>query len=362
MNIDPNLDDNILSDIRYIIETKELIGGRYNDDFESAFTEFVGSNFCVGVGNGLDAISLMISSMNIPKHSKIVIPNNTFIATALAVHGLGYQLVCCDVDPLTRNMSLETLMDVLDEDTGLVIFVPLYGNPSGGDAVRTYCEAKNIPIIFDCAQAHGAKVQGRPLGEVWSNCTWSFYPGKNLGAYGDAGAITTHDRQLSEQIRIRSNYGSSIKYHHELIGGNSRLDAIQAAVLLRKLAELDQINKARAHIAARYTSGIKNKFITTPQINKDNISSWHLFVLQVYNHRSSFMGYLDANGIQTSIHYPKTICAHPCFLDHNIEHSNLSVSESLSETIVSLPIGPHLTDNEVEYIIDTINAWDGKND
>ena len=361
-NVDESLDALILNDISEIISKREFVGGRFNDRFENDFAEFVGSPNCIGVGNGLDALTLLIQSLEISKNKKILIPNNTFIATALAAVNLGYELICVDVDPISRNMSVETLTDVPLDDVGLVIFVPLYGNPSGGDRVRVFCEQQNIPIIFDCAQAHGAKVDGKSLGERWSNCTWSFYPGKNLGAYGDAGAITTASFELSELIRARGNYGSLKKYHHELIGGNSRLDAIQAAVLSRKLAELDEINKARAQIAARYTSGIKNKFITTPQIDKGNMSSWHLFVLQVYDHRSSFIDYLESNGIQTSIHYPKTICAHPCFKDHNIEHSNLSVSESLSETIVSLPIGAHLTDNQVDYVIDTINSWDGKND
>lgn len=356
-NINPNLDKIILNDIAAIIEDRKLIGGDFNKRFEANFADFTGSDSCVGVGNGLDAISLLIQALKIPKSKKIVIPNNTYIATALAVIGLGYELICCDVDPFTRNMSVETLREVIDEKVGLVIFVPLFGNPSGGSAVTAFCEQEQIPIMYDCAQAHGATINDVKIGKVWQCCTWSFYPGKNLGAYGDAGAVTSNDMQVTNNVRLRSNYGSTKRYEHEIIGTNSRLDSIQAAVLFHKLSELDEVNKRRRVIAERYIQNINNQFVTTPTVEPGNASSWHLFVVEIQHDRQRFIEYLNSNNIQSLIHYPKTIVNHDCFKSTNITHNTLHTSNRLSKSIVSLPIGGHLSFNEVDYVIDVVNSW-----
>ena len=361
-NNSSDLDNLILDDIDSIIKNRELINGSANFRFEQAFADYVGSEFCVGVGNGLDAISLLVQSLNIPKSKKIVIPNNTFIATALAVINLGYDVICCDVDPISRNMSVETLKNVCDDEVGLVIFVPLYGNPTGGNAVKKYCDEQNIQVIFDCAQAHGALSDGQRLGEAWGNCTWSFYPGKNLGAYGDAGAITTSDKMISDEVRMRSNYGSLKKYEHELIGCNSRLDTIQAAVLLRKLHELPAINTKRQQVALSYISEINNPFVTTPKIDINNECSWHLFVVEVRGDRTRFMKYLSKKGVQSMIHYPKTILEHDCFKHINISYKEVSNSEQLSHSIVSLPMGGHITDDQIEHVTNVVNSWNGNDD
>lgn len=358
-NLSPDLDELILRDIKQIIDTRQLIGGDFNNRFERAFANYVQSEFCVGVGNGLDAITLLIQALNIPKSKKIVVPNNTFIATALAVVNLGYELICCDVDPDTRNISVETLKDVLIDQVGLVIFVPLYGNPSGGNSVKKFCDEQNIPIIFDCAQAHGARIDGISLGRAWGNCSWSFYPGKNLGAYGDGGAVTTGSELVRNEIRMRANYGSSEKYHHELIGCNSRLDTIQAAVLLRKLEELSAINLKRRSVAEYYSSNIDNPLIVKPKIDVNSESSWHLFVVEIRGDRPKFMKYMSESGVETLIHYPKTILGHQCFRHAEIYHKEVSTSERLANSIVSLPMGGHMTPDKMEYVVKLINSWDG---
>ena len=331
------------------------IGGDYLSEFEEKFANYVGADHCVGAGNGLDALSLLLKAADLPVGSKVIIPNNTFIATALAVVNEGLQLVLSDVDKQTRNMSVKTIERVWSDDISAVIFVHLYGSPAGISDVRRFCEEKNVLLIEDCAQCHGAEIDGTRVGAN-GNCAWSFYPGKNLGAIGDGGAITSNDRELANNVRALGNYGSFRKYEHSLLGVNSRLDPLQAAILTIKLSKLDEWNNRRRKIAQKYLAEIENVEISLPRVFENCESAWHLFVVEVKD-REGFQEFLKAGGIQTSVHYPSTIVKQECFADIAINYDDLSCSQEMADKIVSLPMGPHLSLDDADRVIETINNW-----
>ena len=331
------------------------IGGDYLSEFEKKFAGYVGADHCVRAGNGLDALSLLLKAADLPVGSKVIIPNNTFIATALAVVNEGLQLVLSDVDKQTRNMSVETMERVWSDDIRAAIFVHLYGSPAGISDVRQFCEEKNVLLIEDCAQCHGAEIDGERVGTK-GNCAWSFYPGKNLGAIGDGGAITSNDTELAAKVRALGNYGSFSKYEHSLLGVNSRLDPLQAAILTIKLSKLDEWNNRRRQIAKKYLAEIEHAEIILPRVFENCKNAWHLFVVEV-DDRIGFQEFLKVEGIQTSVHYPSTILNQKCFADIAIIHDDLSRSQQMAGKIVSLPMGPHLSPEDSDRIIEMVNNW-----
>lgn len=341
--------------VKNVLRDGLYVGGKYLSKFEEKFAGYLGADDCIGVGNGMDALSLLLRAQNLPVGSKIIIPNNTFIATALAVTNAGFKIVLCDVDKKTRNISVETLKSVWTEDISCVIFVHLFGSPAGITSVKQFCKEKKAFLIEDCAQCHGAKTEGKKIGAD-GNCAWSFYPGKNLGAFGDGGAVTVNDGDLAAKIRALGNYGSFKKYEHSLLGVNSRLDPLQAALLTVKLSKLDEWNDMRRKIAKQYLSEIDQDKINLPNEHDNCKQVWHLFVIEVED-RQNFRAFMETEGIQTGMHYPSTILHQKCFTNTNLYHGDLACSEELSKKIVSLPMGPHLSLADVDRIVEVVNKW-----
>ncbi len=346
--------------IQRVTESGWYIGGPEVQRFENAFAEFCGTEHCIGVGNGLDALVLILEGLKVQGKLKegdeILVPANTFIASILAIKQARLIPVLCEPDPNTYNLTVVNLNEKLTDHTKAVMMVHLYGQISEANELVEFCSTNNLLLIEDAAQAHGAETKdGKRSGNIGIAAGFSFYPGKNLGALGDGGAITTNDQQLAQTIRKLGNYGSSEKYVHRLSGVNSRLDTLQAAALAVKLERLDTDNEKRCSIAESYIREINNPLIQLPQLPTNRKSHvWHLFTVEV-NDRVAFQKYLDAEGIQTLIHYP--IPPHQQEGLKELAHLRLPLTEKIHKCIVSLPTSPLMTDEEVEHVIRSCNEF-----
>jgi dTDP-4-amino-4,6-dideoxygalactose transaminase len=341
--------ERVLNSGRYIL-------GDETHNFETEFANYCGTRFCIGVGNGLDALHLILKAYKIGPGDEVIVPGNTFIATWLAVSYSGAKPVSVDVEISSYNMEPKFIEKAITSSTKAIIAVHLYGRPANMKAINSIAKKYNLKVIEDAAQAHGASFGGRRTGSLSDAAAFSFYPGKNLGALGDGGAITTDDSNLACTLRMLRNYGSVIKYEHKIAGFNSRLDEFQAAILRTKLTNLDKENKTREKIAHRYLSEIKNPFCVLPQVENTYMSAWHLFVIQAEN-RQVFADKLKNFGVETLIHYPK-----PCHLQESYQVPNsfrqsgsLINSEFLSNKILSIPIDPTMSEHEVTHVINSIN-------
>lgn len=331
------------------------IGGPEVASFEAAFAAYTGANHCIGTGNGLDALVLALRAGGITAGDEVLVPSNTFIATWLAVAQLGALPVPVEPDPFTHNITAEAVSAAIGPRTKAVLPVHLYGCPAPVDEIMKIARDRDLLVIEDAAQAHGARWNGRLIGGRSHAATWSFYPGKNLGAMGDAGAVTTNDAGLAEKIRMLGNYGSREKYVHELQGVNSRLDPLQAAMLEVKLARLDDWNDRRRVIAARYSEGLSGSGLILPAPPEAADPVWHLYVVRTPA-RDALQAHLAARGIQTLIHYPCPPHRQGAFGDMGL---HLPVAEQLAREVLSLPIGPHLTPDQAERVIETVLTFDG---
>lgn len=329
------------------------IGGDEVTSFEAAFAAYTGADHCVGVANGLDAITLALRALGIGPGDEVLVPSNTYIATWLAVVQTGALPVPVEPDPATHNITAEALESVITPRTRAVIAVHLYGCPAPIDEIVTFSHAKNLLVIEDAAQAHGARWKGQRIGSHGDVITWSFYPGKNLGAMGDGGAVTTNDAGLAETIRMLGNYGSKQRYVHELQGTNSRLDPVQAAMLEVKLAHLDAWNDRRRAIAARYQAAFRDTALILPAPPQAADPVWHLYVVRT-PHRAALQAHLAARGVQTLIHYPCPPHKQGAFQDMGLD---LPLAERLANEVLSLPIGPHLSLNQVETVTEAVLSF-----
>lgn len=353
------LSDEINAAVSSVLESGWYIGGEVLTDFENSFASFVGADFCVGNGSGLDALHVSLMALDIQPEDEIIVPVHTFIATYLAIMKIGAKVVpvgCADdylIDP-------EQIEKAITDKTRVIMPVHLYGNVCDMDAIEKIAKKHNLYIIEDAAQAQGAKYKGRHIGRIGDVTCWSFYPGKNLGALGDAGAVTTNDQELARKVRMIGNYGSIKKYQHEMVGTNSRLDTLQAAILSVKLKYLDEWNKRRRKIADHYirelsplTDDATAYNMTLPSQPKEEGSEhvWHLFVIKL-NDRDKVCEALKERGIGTQIHYPQLCVDHACFPDMKEAYKNQFQKErQWCEDILSLPISPHHKDSEIEYVI-----------
>lgn len=329
------------------------IGGPEVDTFETAFADFTQASYCVGVGNGLDAIRLALEAMGVGPGDEVLVPSNTFIATWLAVSQVGATPVPVEPDPTTHNITVDGLAAAITDNTRVILPVHLYGCPAPIDDIVELARCHNLWVLEDAAQAHGARWKGRAIGSHGDAITWSFYPGKNLGAYGDGGAVTTDNQDLAQRIRMLSNYGSQQRYVHTLQGINSRLDPVQAATLSVKLAHLENWNKRRRDIATRYTaalSGLPDLILPSPPQAADPV--WHLYVIR-HPRRDALQDWLTEQGVQTLIHYP---CP-PHQQGAYATGASLPISEQLASEVLSLPIGPHMTESEIDRVIDAVTAF-----
>ena len=334
------------------------IGGAEDEAFEQAFADYCGARHCIGVGNGLDALMLALKALDIGAGDEVIVPSSTFIATALAVTYVGAKVVFVEPDIYTCNIDPARIEGAITEHTRAIMPVHLYGQACDMDPIMAIARSHGLKVVEDCAQAHGATYKGRRVGTFGDAAGFSFYPGKNLGALGDAGAVVTNDDALAERVRALGNYGSDYKYHHIYKGNNSRLDELQAAFLLAKLPHLDRMNAERRRIADRYISGMHNPRVELPCVRADCVPVWHIFAVRC-DARDALEQYLEDCGIGTNKHYPIPMHLQECYRDLGFKRGDFPIAEAISATELSLPMYYGMTEGEIEYVIDAINAFEG---
>lgn len=340
-----------------VIENGWFIGGEKDRQFEEAFAAYCGAEECVGTGNGLDAISLILRAYDIGAGDEVIVPANTFIATALAVTGTGATPVFVDADAKTYTIDTEKIEEKITEKTKAIIVVHLYGRAVNIKRVRELAKRYSLKIIEDAAQAHGAAVDGVRVGNMGDAAAFSFYPGKNLGALGDAGAVVTNDIEVARRVRAYGNYGSYEKYNHVYQGCNSRLDELQAAFLSVKLKYLDTWNQERQRIAKRYTTEINNPRIKLPILPEDIMEHvFHIYPVLV-DDRDSFIDFMEDHGIGVNVHYPRPIMEQGAYYTYHGQIENYPITKLICDQEVSIPLYPGMREEEIECVITCINQY-----
>jgi len=343
--------DEVNEAIGGVLESCAFINSR---SFEKDFAEYIGTDHCVGVGNGTDALFLAMKSMGFGPGDELITAANTFIATAEGIGWTGATPVFVDCDPVTYNIDPAKIEAAITEKTRAIVPVHLYGQPADMDAIMDIARRHNLKVVEDCAQAHGATYKGRKVGTFGDVGCFSFYPGKNLGAYGDAGAVVTNDEELAVNIHKLGDHGSNVKYKHDFQGTNSRLDGIQGAVLSVKLRHLDKWSDRRIEVAARYNEGLKDVCVV-PQTAADVRHVWHLYVIQVDN-REELMNHLQEQDIASGIHYPVPLPVTPAYASLGYKEEQFPVACGIADKIVSLPMHGDLTDEDVDLVIREVKA------
>lgn len=343
------------NEISKILHSGQYIGGPAVQTFEENFANFVDSSYCVGLANGLDAIQISLMALGIKKGDEVIVPCHTFIATWLAVSNCGATPVPIRSNEDTYLIDVSEIEKAITNKTKAIIPVHLYGQAADLTPILNLADAYNLYVVEDAAQAHGAVYKSRKLGGHGDVVAWSFYPGKNLGAFGDAGAITTNRDDLAEKIRILGNYGSKKKYVHNVIGSNSRLDPIQATILDVKLNFLDEWNSRRVHIAQKYLMELENFNLKLPSEFNLKDSVWHIFPIRVQN-RDELSKNLASDQIETLVHYPTPPYLQKAYKD-DFQGFQCIRTEELTSQLLSLPIGPHLTEQEVDFVIQRVSYY-----
>lgn len=332
------------------------IEGEEDKAFEDAFAVYCGTEYCVGVGNGLDALMLSLRALGVGDGDEVIVPSNTYIATALAVTYVGATPVFVEPDIRTFNMNPKLIEEKISKKTKAVMPVHLYGQACDMDPIMEIAKKYNLFVVEDCAQAHGATYKGKKVGTFGDAAGFSFYPGKNLGALGDAGAVVTNNKNLADKVRALGNYGSDYKYHHVYKGCNSRLDELQAAFLAAKLPHLDRMNEERRRIAEKYAAGIKNPKVKLPYVLDACVPVWHIYGIRC-EERDGLEKHLNGKDIGTNKHYPIPMHLQECYKDLNVPKGALPIAEEISATELSIPMYYGMTDEEVQFVIDAINAF-----
>ena len=347
----------MMTAVECVYDENSFIGGRYCAEFESAFAEYCGVKNCVGCGNGLDALQLILRAYGIGSGDEVIVPAHTFIATALAVTYTGATPVFVDIEKEYYTLNPEMIERAITNKTKAIMMVHLYGQVGRFDETAEIARKHNLILIEDAAQAHGCEYKGKKAGSLGDAAGFSFYPGKNLGALGDGGAVITTNRVVAEKVRTLGNYGSKVKYYHQYQGVNSRLDSLQAAILNIKLNYLDKWNAQRKIIAQSYLGNISNPLVKLPEINPDNNPVWHIFAVLVED-RATFIEYLNKHGIATNIHYPVAMHLHEAYNNLGYQKGDFPVAEYISEHEVSLPLYYGMKEEEIAYVISIINAYE----
>ena len=327
-----------------------------DENFENKFAEFCHAQYCIGVGNGLDALMLALKAFGVGKGDEVIVPSNTYIATALAVTYVGATPIFVEPDIRTYNIDLTKIEEKITSKTKAIMPVHLYGQPCDMDPIMTIAQKHNLFVVEDCAQAHGATYNGQIIGSFGDAAGFSFYPGKNLGALGDAGAVVTNSKEIADKVRALGNYGSDYKYHHIYQGNNSRLDELQAAFLAAKLPHLNRMNEERRRIAKCYLEGIKNPEIILPFVPDYAEPVWHVFAVRTKK-RNALAAYLADKGISTNMHYPIPMHMQDCYKELNIPQGALPIAEEISATELSLPMFYGMTNEQIAFVIDSINQF-----
>ncbi len=354
--LEKELNQELRNAFERVFDNSWYIDGKEDKAFEKAFAEYTNTKYCIGVGNGLDALMLILRAMNIGNGDEVIVPSNTFIATALAVTYVGATPVFVEPDIDTYNINPALIEAKITEKTKAIMPVHLYGQPCDMDPIMSVAKKHNLYVIEDCAQAHGATYKSKVIGSFGDAAGFSFYPGKNLGALGDAGAVVTNNEELAIKIRALGNYGSDYKYHHVYKGVNSRLDELQAAFLSAKLPFMDKVNENRREIANKYLKGINNPLLKMPYVMEENVPVWHIFAVRC-ERRDELSAFLEAKGIGTNKHYPIAMHLQECYKDLKTGKGALPIAEEISNTQLSLPLYYGMTDDEIQYVIDCINEF-----
>lgn len=363
--------DRVLNNSWYIL-------GKEDAAFEEAFARYVGTDHCIGCGNGLDALILSLKALGIGEGDEVIVQSNTYIATVLAITYVGASPVLVEPDIRTYNIDPALIEKAITNKTKAIMPVHLYGQPCDMDPLMEIARRHGLKVVEDCAQAHGAIYKNNRVGTFGDSAGFSFYPGKNLGALGDGGAVTTSDQELADRIRALANYGSDYKYHFIYQGQNSRLDELQAALLAAKLPELDRMNAERRRIAQMYLEGITNPDIILPYVPDYAVPVWHIFAIRS-ERRDELAEYLKEREIGTMMHYPIPIHMQECYseaariraghddaslpgcenLHDNLPYSegDLPLAEEISRTELSLPMYYGMTDEQVAHVIDAVNSF-----
>jgi dTDP-4-amino-4,6-dideoxygalactose transaminase len=341
--------------IARVVSSGWFIGGAEVDDFEADYAQYCGAAHAVGLANGLDALHLALMAMEVGPGDQVIVPSNTYIATWLAVSQCGATPVPVEPDPRTFNIDPARIEAAITPRTKVILPVHLYGQPCDMDPILAIARKHGLRVLEDGAQAHGARYKGVRLGAHGDAVAWSFYPGKNLGAMGDGGAVTTNDSQIADRLRVLRNYGSRVKYVNEVRGYNSRLDPLQAAILRVKLAHLDVWNGRRGALAARYQRGMADCGFVLPHVPEWAESAWHLYVVQ-HDRRAEVQAALGQAGVGTLIHYPIPPHRQQAYADAGLAAGAFPLAERMAEQVLSLPMGPHLADDDAERVIAQVRA------
>jgi dTDP-4-amino-4,6-dideoxygalactose transaminase len=352
-----SIKDEIDSAILSVISDSAFIGGKYVKKFEDSFAKYQQAKYCIGVGNGTDALEIAIEALDLPKGSEIIVPANSFIASAEAVTRTGHKIVFCDINLKDYTIDLEDLrLNRITSNTSAIMVVHLYGHPCDMDSLLLVASKYGLKIIEDCAQAHGAEYKGTRVGAIGDIGCFSFYPGKNLGAYGDGGAIVTNNKHLKTKCKMIANHGRVSKYNHEFEGRNSRLDGLQAAILSVKIKYLDDWIKHRIIVSNIYIDGIKD--ISEIEVHKSNNlvrHAYHLFVIQ-HPERDKLKHYLEKNGVETSVHYPIALPKLQAFNSFNVDYDKFKAC-CVDKNLLSLPIGEHVSFDSAKNIVSLIRSF-----
>ncbi|WP_309091496.1 DegT/DnrJ/EryC1/StrS family aminotransferase [Phenylobacterium sp.] len=347
--------------IRRVLRSGHFIGGPEVERFETRFAGYCGAAHMVGAGNGLDALVLALKAWGIGAGDEVIIPAHTFIATALAVDETGATPVLVDVEPDTGLMDVVGVAEAITKRTRAVIPVHLYGHPVDMDGLKSAIAGRDdIRVLEDACQAHGARYKGSRCGALGDAAAFSFYPTKNLGALGDGGGLTTNDAAFAQTVRMLGNYGSRVKYEHELAGRNSRLDPIQAAILDAKLERLDAWNAMRSQLALRYFRGLADlPGVDLPAVRTWAEPVWHVFAVRVPGRRAELQAYLAESGVGTNVHYPTPVHLQPCYAGR-WQAGDFPVAEAMASSVLSLPLDHTHTVREIDFVIERVRAFFGR--
>ncbi len=340
--------------ISRVLNSGWYIGGTELESFEAEYANYCEAKYAVGVANGLDALHLALLALGVGPGDEVIVPSNTYIATWLAVSQCGAMPVPVEPDERTYNIDPARIEAAITPKTKVILPVHLYGQPVDLDPILAIAKKNGLYVLEDGAQVHGAKYKGQRIGSHSDAVAWSFYPGKNLGALGDGGAVTTNNDKLAKKIAVLRNYGSSQKYVNDVRGFNSRLDSLQAAILRVKLRYLDQWNDRRKNIAHRYLNEINDSELILPSVPEWSDPVWHLFVVR-HKDRDIFQNKLSKSGVSTLIHYPIPPHLQKAYLDKKFQQGSLPIAEYMAKTIISLPIGPHLDLKDASRVVEEVN-------
>lgn len=354
--LEKELDKEIRDAFERVYSRSWYIEGEENKNFEKEFASYCDSKYCIGVGNGLDALFLALKALDIKSGDEVIVPSNTYIATALAVTYVGATPIFVEPDIRTFNIDPNKIEGAITSKTKAIMPVHLYGQSCDMDPIMSIAKKHNLFVIEDCAQAHGATYKGKVIGSFGDVAGFSFYPGKNLGALGDAGATVTNNEIIAKKVRALGNYGSDYKYHHIMKGNNSRLDELQAAFLRAKLPILNKVNEERRAVAKRYLEEINNPEVILPYIPDYAKPVWHIFGIRC-NRRGELEKFLNEAGIGTNKHYPIPIHLQECYKSLGYSKGDFPIAEEISLAELSLPMYYGMTEEEIQYVIDKVNEF-----